>query len=133
LVESDTIAKWRRLPSARRAKTVQLEAVATAQSVEAFRSSYVSDAPPTSIEPMDGGWCRIRSGQRTTVVSRYCPHEGADLTCGYIQNGRIYCPFHHLHYDVETGQAPSGPFAPLKVMVGGFKNDVTGPPGLENL
>lgn len=49
-------------------------------------------------------------------VSRFCPHEGADLSKGYIdENEMIRCPWHHLMIDPKTGKTPCKHLKQLKV------------------
>lgn len=33
------------------------------------------------------------------VLDAYCPHMGADLSTGTVENDRLVCPFHHWKYD----------------------------------
>jgi nitrite reductase (NADH) small subunit len=35
--------------------------------------------------------------------ARRCPHQGADLSLGTIGKDTITCPYHNLHFDLETG------------------------------
>ena len=34
-----------------------------------------------------------------SILDAYCPHMGADLSQGTIENDRLVCPFHHWKYD----------------------------------
>lgn len=34
-----------------------------------------------------------------SILDAYCPHMGADLSQGTIENDRVVCPFHHWKYD----------------------------------
>jgi cytochrome P450/nitrite reductase/ring-hydroxylating ferredoxin subunit len=36
-----------------------------------------------------------------------CPHEGAALADGHIENGHIVCPLHRRNFSCETGKHPS--------------------------
>lgn len=38
---------------------------------------------------------------RAQVLSGYCPHLGAELSCGNVIENRIRCAFHHWEYDGE--------------------------------
>lgn len=43
------------------------------------------------------------SGRRYSI-HRYCPHQRADLTQGWIQNGKLWtCPRHRWQFDLENG------------------------------
>jgi nitrite reductase/ring-hydroxylating ferredoxin subunit len=109
------MATWQPLPKARPARQQGLEQLGTSQTVSEFRASYASPETNGSIEVVDAAWCRVTEGGISRTVGRFCTHEGADLSCGYLQNGRLYCPFHHLHFDPVTGKAPHDGFKPLKV------------------
>jgi phenylpropionate dioxygenase-like ring-hydroxylating dioxygenase large terminal subunit len=50
------------------------------------------------------------------VLSAYCPHVGADLSCGSVVADRLRCAFHHWEYDargmcVRTGVGDPAPKA----------------------
>ncbi len=49
------------------------------------------------------------------AFSRYCPHEGADLAFGVMQEGQVKCPFHNLGIDPTTGESPCQSLKKLKV------------------
>ena len=36
-------------------------------------------------------------------ILRYCKHQGADLSQGWIENGCLVCPRHRWHYDLNNG------------------------------
>jgi UDP-MurNAc hydroxylase len=47
-------------------------------------------------------------GRRYTV-QRFCPHAGFDLSQADVVDGKIVCPGHRWHFDLETGRcAESG-------------------------
>ena len=45
------------------------------------------------------------------LIGRYCPHRGADLCYGRLENLGIRCPFHGWHFDM-TGQCIEQPAEP---------------------
>jgi nitrite reductase/ring-hydroxylating ferredoxin subunit len=61
-----------------------------------------------SIEIVGRGKIRVRreDGEHV-VVSRRCPHMGADLACGYVSGNHLWCPWHDQGFSLETG-APVG-------------------------
>jgi UDP-MurNAc hydroxylase len=37
-------------------------------------------------------------------VRRYCPHQGGDLSCGWVEKDRfLVCPRHRWHFDILQG------------------------------
>ncbi|MDQ3889016.1 MAG: Rieske 2Fe-2S domain-containing protein [Actinomycetota bacterium] len=49
----------------------------------------------------------VEAGGRRYVVNRYCPHQGGDLSRGWVEEGRfLTCPRHQWQFDLENeGQA----------------------------
>lgn len=45
------------------------------------------------------------------LIGRHCPHRGADLCYGRLENNGIRCPFHGWHFD-RTGQCVEQPAEP---------------------
>lgn len=45
----------------------------------------------------------IQDEGRIFLIENRCPHAGAPLTWGAVHKGRIQCPMHALHFDLETG------------------------------
>jgi len=70
-------------------------------------SLAVQDLPVGSIQAIASDACVARfADHRFAAFSRYCPHEGADLSCGFIKNDRLVCPWHNLVFDPGTGASP---------------------------
>lgn len=52
---------------------------------------------------------RDAEGRAAAVLDR-CPHRFAPLSAGWVQNGRITCPYHGWHFDRNgCGKSPSHP------------------------
>jgi len=45
------------------------------------------------------------------LIGRNCPHRGADLCFGRLENNGLRCPFHGWHFD-RTGQCVEQPAEP---------------------
>lgn len=45
------------------------------------------------------------------LIGRHCPHRGADMCYGRLENNGLRCPFHGWHFDVE-GQCVEQPGEP---------------------
>lgn len=37
------------------------------------------------------------------AIDDICPHKGASLGAGFMDNGRVFCPLHAWEFDVKTG------------------------------
>jgi phthalate 4,5-dioxygenase oxygenase subunit len=50
-------------------------------------------------------------GGRLGLMQRHCPHRGADMCYGRLEDNGLRCPFHGWHFDV-TGQCVEQPGEP---------------------
>jgi nitrite reductase/ring-hydroxylating ferredoxin subunit len=70
-------------------------------------SDDLAQMPVGAIRPLSAKVCVARvDAQNWVKFSRRCPHEGADLAGGYLRDGKIFCPWHNLSFDVKTGFSP---------------------------
>jgi nitrite reductase/ring-hydroxylating ferredoxin subunit len=67
------------------------------------------------MRPLDATRGVACTSEGVFVFPRYCPHEGADLTAGYLREGRIHCPWHNLGIDLKTGNSPCKGLARLEI------------------
>ena len=73
--------------------------------------------------PEDGGLC-VTVGERQVAlfnvdgaihaIGNICPHQGAPLADGFLEDGLVECPMHGWLFDVRTGRALNGT-APVPV------------------
>lgn len=72
----------------------------------------------------DGALCRVeadgvgvvlgRDGHSVIAIGQYCPHLGAPMADGWLDRGRVVCPWHGSQFDTSTGAVVRGPAsAPL--------------------
>jgi nitrite reductase (NADH) small subunit/3-phenylpropionate/trans-cinnamate dioxygenase ferredoxin subunit len=57
----------------------------------------------------------FRDGERFIAVGDTCPHMGASLADGKLENGVIQCSWHEWRYDASTGQCPIREWAKVRV------------------
>lgn len=50
-----------------------------------------------------------RDNQSVIAVGQYCPHLAAPMADGWIDRGRIVCPWHGSQFDTSTGCVVRGP------------------------
>jgi nitrite reductase (NADH) small subunit len=60
-------------------------------------------------------FCVARSGGAISVMDNLCPHKDGPLGQGFVENGRVVCPWHAWAFDVNTGEAEHS--AKVKVQV----------------
>ena len=62
-------------------------------------SRELKTSKPLLIRAFDGNLVLFRNEEGSpSVVSRYCPHMGTDLSKGALIEGELRCPFHHRTY-----------------------------------
>ncbi len=49
------------------------------------------------------------------AISDTCPHMGASLAAGYVEEGAVYCPWHAWRFDLESGAWLDAPSSKLCV------------------
>jgi nitrite reductase (NADH) small subunit len=56
------------------------------------------------------------------AVSNRCPHRGASLADGFLEAGKVFCPWHCFDFNLKTGaceMVPSLQVQPYEVKVEG--------------
>jgi nitrite reductase/ring-hydroxylating ferredoxin subunit len=48
------------------------------------------------------------------AIDNECPHKGAPLGAGLVENGCLHCPLHGWAFEVKTGACRSNPAKPVK-------------------
>ncbi|CAN5391225.1 Rieske (2Fe-2S) protein [soil metagenome] len=58
----------------------------------------------------------IRDGERIHACERACPHEQADLSCGRVADGKLFCPRHLAWFSLGSGAiSPGWPSRALRI------------------
>ena len=65
-----------------------------------------STLQPNQIVGVDDDRILVQTEDGIVCLSRYCTHMGADLSLGYMKDGKIRCPWHNLWFDPKTGKQP---------------------------
>lgn len=70
---------------------------------------------PKRVDVEGVGVVLCRDGDDTvSVFGGYCPHLAAPMEDGWLDRGRIVCPWHGSQFDIKTGEVVRGPAqAPL--------------------
>ncbi len=67
------------------------------------------DGQPQRVEVNGVGVVLYRSDDRVLAVGALCPHLGAPMDDGWIDRGRIVCPWHGSRFACESGEVLRGP------------------------
>jgi 3-phenylpropionate/trans-cinnamate dioxygenase ferredoxin subunit len=68
---------------------------------EPLAFSVPDDADPSRILVLTGG--------EHFALTGVCPHQGADLSEGVVENGILWCPVHSSGFDCRTGAVTHPP------------------------
>lgn len=61
---------------------------------------------------IDGvGVVLCRDGEHVSAFAGRCPHLAAPMEDGWVDRGRVVCPWHGSQFDVQTGEVVRGPAA----------------------
>ena len=99
-------ARWQDIYLSLRARVSRRPDVFS-NAVNMFLFSDVSNVRQAFLKSKSTGDERIEvldvNGQRYEI-NKYCPHQGADLTCAEItEDGKLICPRHGWEFDLENG------------------------------
>lgn len=59
--------------------------------------------------------CLGKTSKGFFAVQNHCPHAGAEMNFGFLENDRLICPFHRYSFDTETGRSLPSQGEALKV------------------
>ncbi len=46
----------------------------------------------------------FRRGDEVCAIDNICPHAGASLAHGYVEEGAVVCPWHCWEFDIRSGE-----------------------------
>lgn len=56
----------------------------------------------------------FRLGDEIFAIDGVCPHRGAPLASGAVEEGKVYCPLHGWGFDLRTGACADNPAKPVR-------------------
>ncbi|EID15737.1 rieske (2Fe-2S) domain-containing protein [Mycobacterium xenopi RIVM700367] len=84
----------------------------TAGWVPVAPAAALHDGKPHRIEIDGVGVVLCRNGDDgVSAFGEFCPHLAAPMVDGWIDRGRIVCPWHGSRFDVDSGEVLRGPAA----------------------
>jgi nitrite reductase (NADH) small subunit len=51
----------------------------------------------------------FNSNGQLYAIGDLCPHRGAPLSEGFLQDGKVFCPWHCFDFDLKTGECGTVP------------------------
>jgi nitrite reductase/ring-hydroxylating ferredoxin subunit/uncharacterized membrane protein len=64
---------------------------------------------PQRVEVDGVGVVLHRDGGQVLAVGEYCPHLAAPMLDGWVDRGRVVCPWHGSRFDCQSGDVLKGP------------------------
>jgi nitrite reductase (NADH) small subunit/3-phenylpropionate/trans-cinnamate dioxygenase ferredoxin subunit len=72
-----------------------------------YRVASVSEIPMGSgklIEVAEQEIALFNFNNQFYAISDLCPHRGASLADGFLDGGKVFCPWHCFDFNLETGE-----------------------------
>jgi nitrite reductase/ring-hydroxylating ferredoxin subunit len=67
------------------------------------------DGQPQRVEIGGVGVVLHRDGDAVIAVGEFCPHLGAPMSDGWVDRGRVVCPWHGSRFECISGDVLKGP------------------------
>lgn len=70
------------------------------------KACRVNDIPARSGKRVfveDKNVALFRTGSQVVAFLNRCPHQGAEISDGYLKDAKIYCPHHQWSFDFPGG------------------------------
>lgn len=58
--------------------------------------------------------CLFRHRNEVFATAAECPHKGAPLATGWVENGRVFCSLHGWEFELRTGHCTTNPECEVK-------------------
>lgn len=71
------------------------------------KAAAVADIPPGSgvkVTIDNDDLALFNSGGEFYAISDCCPHRGAPLSEGFLEQGKVFCPLHCFDFNLKTGE-----------------------------
>lgn len=82
--------------------------------VTAARANEIPDQRGISVRVRGRVVALFRAGDEIFALDGSCPHRGAPLGAGTIENGAVFCPMHAWSFDLRTGACRDNPDKPVR-------------------
>jgi nitrite reductase/ring-hydroxylating ferredoxin subunit len=86
----------------------------TSKWIPVLSEKSLANGKPQRVDVDGVGVVVCHDGDSVAAVGEFCPHLAAPMADGWLDRGRIVCPWHGSQFDVESGRVIKGPAtAPL--------------------
>ncbi len=82
--------------------------------LDAAEESSLPEGKGRSVEIGGRRFALFRLGGKFHAIDDTCPHRGAPLGAGWVENGEVFCPMHGWAFDPTTGSCSTRPDRPVK-------------------
>ena len=82
--------------------------------VRVAKVSDIAEGKAIVVRPQEKAIALFRSGGHFYAIDNLCPHRGAPLAEGNLENNQVTCAWHAWTFDVRTGACETAPEAKVK-------------------
>ena len=76
--------------------------------------SVLQDGQGRSVRLQDRTFAVFKQAEVIYVVDDECPHVGAPLANGWLEEGQVVCSFHGWKFDLKSGACLTCPSRPVR-------------------
>ncbi len=80
--------------------------------IEASKLPVEGDSAMVSLDEYDIAIFNV--GGEMRAIDNECPHQGANLSDGWVRDGIVSCPWHCWEFDTASGECLTNPGAKLR-------------------
>lgn len=84
------------------------------QSIAGWQQKDLAELADGEVTAVDAKTCAVKIDGEVHKLARRCPHIGADMSLGYVHEGKLHCPWHNLAFDPKTGKSSCEAVANLR-------------------
>ena len=82
--------------------------------VDVADAASLAENKGRSIEVRGRRFALFKVGGEFRAIDDACPHRGAPLGAGWVENGEVFCPLHGWAFNVSTGACSTRSDRPVR-------------------